>query len=476
MSTGTTSNRLACALTRTLRPLTVAAALAAPLFVAAPAALAQFGGRAGFSDAFRPDILQRDVGLMTSILGLEEWQRPVVEALLEDYMASFRTGEDAMKERMKAAATEGARAGAAGGDAIFEKVMQPLNAWREEKRRMYDKFLSDLRGQLGPQQLERWPAFERAMRRERQLPEGDLSGESTDLFAILAKMQLTPAETDATKAAIAEYELALDQALVTRAARMLALEPELSEAMRAMNYQRGADAQDRIMALRVAVRSANDAGIDSIAAALGERGAEFRRRALEAGYPEVYRPHPVGQLLERARALESLTPEQRTQIDTLAAEFAPALEAANAKVYDAVRADEPKAPRKRVQASIDRQSGSAGRASAEQDPVVKARTERERMGDPFRERLAAILTPEQLAELPGAVKADTSNLPTKGSQIDTVEGAGAEGATTGARAASRRDPRRAMGDAKERPAKDDGRPPEKKEDPGDGSTEPKKPG
>lgn len=461
--------RLASALAR---PAAVLAASAAPLLVAVPAANAQFGGRAGFAEAFRPDIMQRDITLMTSILGLEEWQRPVVEALLEDYMAGFRTGEEAMKDKMKAAAAEGARSGAAGGDAIFEKVLQPLNAWREEKRRMYAKFLDDLRGQLGPQQLERWPSFERAMRRERQLPEGDLSGESTDLFAILARMQLAPAEEDAVKAALADYEVALDAALVARSVRMLALDPEIAEAMRSMNHQRGADVQEQVMALRIAVRAANDAGIESIAAALGARGADFRRRALEAGYPDVYRPHPVGLLIERAQAMESLNDGQRQQLDALAAEFAQALDAANGKVYEAVRAEEPKAPRKRAQAMMDRQSGApAVRPTPDGDPVVKARTERERMGEPYRERLATILTPEQLAELPGAVKVDPSTLPGKGSGIDTVESAGVESGAPEARAPGRRDPRRAMTGTKPEGSKGGG----KSEDPGDGGGEPKKP-
>ena len=177
--------------------------------------------------------------------------------------------------------------------------MAPINAWRDEKRAMLDKFMADVRSQLGAQQLERWPSFERAMHRERMLPGGDISGESVDLWAVMARMQLTSTETEAVKPAVAAYEVALDNALVARKAKMLQLEPELTEAMRSMNYQHGADIQDKIMAARISVRTANDEGIETIAAALGERGPMFRKFALEAGYPEVYRPHPVMILMQQ---------------------------------------------------------------------------------------------------------------------------------------------------------------------------------
>lgn len=458
------------ALLRT-RSLACALAVTAAFGVAAMPASAQFGGRASFGEAFQPDILQRDMMLMTASLQLEEWQRPIVEALLSDYMVSFNTGVEALKDKMKEASQEAARSTPGDGDAILEKVMRPLDAWRVEKAQMKDKFLSDLRNQLGPQQLERWPSFERALRRERMLPTGDLSGESTDLWAVMGRMQLSSAEEEATRAAVATYEVALDQALVAREARMKELEPALAEAMRAMNFDRGADLQDQVMTTRVAVRSANDAGVDAIAQALGERGADFRRRALEAGYPDVYRTHPVMVLMQQARALDTLNEEQVAKIDALMVEFRTACDAEDAKLYEAVRAEEPKAPRKRAQAAAERRAGGASsapgvpQAANANDPVVKARMEREKMGQPFRERLMAILSPEQLTELPGGVKVDAATLAkenearAKGEQIG-VEGKAGEEAPQAKdrkeRRPARRDPR--TGAPATEPAEPQGKP------------------
>ena len=467
--------RISNALTRTpalLRARTFACAIAvtAAFGAAVAPAAAQFGGRASFGEAFQPDILQRDMMLMTSSLQLEEWQRPIVEALLSDYMASFNTGVEALKDRMKEASQEAARSTPGDGDAILEKVMRPLDAWRVEKAQMKDKFLSDLRNQLGPQQLERWPSFERALRRERMLPNGDLSGESTDLWAVMGRMQLSSAEEEATRAAVAAYEVALDQALVAREARIKELEPALAEAMRAMNFDRGADLQDQVMTTRVAVRSANDGGIDAISQALGARGAEFRQRALEAGYPDVYRTHPVMVLMQQARALGTLTDDQVSRIDALMAEFRTACDAEDAKLYEAVRAEEPKAPRKRAQAAAERRAGGASsapgvpQAANANDPVVKARMEREKMGQPFRERLMAILSPEQLTELPGGVKVDAATLAkenearAKGDQIGIEGKAGEEppqAKDRKERRPARRDPR--TGQPAEEPAAPQGK-------------------
>ena len=415
-----------------LRALFAAIAMVTLAGVATSPASAQFGGRGGFAQAFQPDIMQRDVTLMTSSLGLEEWQRPVVEALLQDYMSNFNTGVEALKDRMKVASDDAGKiAKSNGGDAVLEKIMAPLNSWRTEKTQMLDKFMADLKSQLGPQQLERWPSFERALRRERLLPDGDLSGESVDLFAVLTRMQLTPAEQEAVKQPLAAYELMLDEALVTRMTSIAVLDRELSDAMASMNYDRGADIQDKVMVVRIGVRSANDAGIEALAAALGDRGDEFRTRALEAGYPDVFRPHPVMILMQQAYALPSLSPEQTSQIDALMSEFGTACRDANMKIYEAVRVDQPKAPRKRVQAAADRKSGAAGSApntpqgANATDPVVKARVERETMGAPFRDRLLAILSDEQKAELPGGVKVESGENRKEDPDAPTKKGRGA---------------------------------------------------
>jgi hypothetical protein len=439
--------------------------LGCALAVCAAAALAnpsnaQFGGRAGFAKAFAPDILQRDITLINSVLQLEEWQRPIVEALMQDYVTGFETGTEALKEKLKAAQQAASGSGKTNPDAILDEIMKPIGPWMAEKRRLSETFLANLKSQLGPQQLERWPSFERALRRERYLPDSDISGEGVDLWAVMARMEPTAAEQEGTKAAFAQYEVALDDALAAREAKIDAVQEKLTEAMRSMDFEAGAKQQEMVMTARVAVRNVSDAAVDTIAAALGSRGGDFRRKALEAGYPDVFRIHPVMILMQQARAIDTLSDDQRSQVDALMAEFAGACDVENMKLLDSVRAEEPKAPRRRAEAAARRTAGGAsgapgtGRGPAEDDPIVKGRLERDRMGQPYRERLLAILTPEQQAMLPGAVRADPQELAKenanreKGRMIGGVESADAPlPKDQKTRGSPRRDPRQAGGNA-----------------------------
>jgi hypothetical protein len=393
---------------RIARPIAMLAIATA--LVAARPAEAQAGRRMLFAEAFRPDIMQRDLSLMVQQLQLEEWQRPVVEALISDYTTAFNTGVEALKDRMRVASENAVKSGVQGGDQTLQKVLEPLAGWRAEKEQMLAKFTSDVKSQLGAQQLERWTAFERALRRERLLPEGDLSGERVDLFAVLARMQPTPAEEQSTGPALAQYEVSLDQALVGRSQRSKEVLPRLEAAMSAMDYESMGDLQDQVMQASVTVRDVNDAAIESIAGALGARGPEFRKAALEDGYADVYRIHPVMVLMQQVRKLESLSPEQVSQVDALMQEFALACDEANAKLAAVVRAEEPKAAKRRAKAMVERKAGGPASAPGTKpdDEVAKARADKEAMGHPYRERLMAILNPEQLAEMNGPSAEDAA--------------------------------------------------------------------
>ena len=396
MSRGPESRRIA-------RPLAALLVACAASLAPSPPASAQSGRSMLFAEAFRPDIMQRDLTLMVERLQLEEWQRPVVETLINDYSTAFSTGVDAMKDRMRAASEAAVRSGTTGGDQLLVKVLEPLGAWRAEKEMMLAKFVADVRSQLGEQQLEKWPGFERALRRERLLPDGELSGERVDLFVVAARLQPTEAEREASRAALSDYETAIDRALLAREARRKEVLPRLEAAMAAMNYELMGDLQDQMMQSRVTVRAANDAAIESIAAAMGARGPDFRRAALDDGYPDVYRIHPVMVLMQQVRQLPSLSAEQVAQVDALMQEFSGACDEANERLVAVVKAEEPAAAKRRARAMMDRKAGAPASAPGTRpdDEIAKARAAKEAMGQPYRERLMAILRPDQLAELGG---------------------------------------------------------------------------
>lgn len=244
--------------------------LSAPLILA-PLATAQFGGKAGFGEALRPDIHPRDMVLIVEILKLEDWQRPIVESLLEDYSSSFKTGCDGMREKMTELAKQ-----QKGAPQSMKGLLAPISAWQPEKKRLFDDFMSGLKGQLSDVQSERWPKFERTLRRERALEDSDLSGEGVDLVAVVKQMQIPTDAVTAAQPAIDEYEQQLDRSLLARDQRIDALMPRFIEAMEAADMTTGVALQSQIMEARVAVRSVQDQSIDTIAAALpAPYGADF---------------------------------------------------------------------------------------------------------------------------------------------------------------------------------------------------------
>jgi hypothetical protein len=414
---------------------------------------AQSGARSLFAEAFRPDIMQRDLDMMRSVLALEEWQQPVMEALLSDYMTSFNTGVQAAQERMKQRLTEQAAA----GDRSFSIAAESIRGWSTEKAALTAKFLDDVKSQLGPTQLERWPAFERALRRERMLPEGELSGETVDVLMIVNRMQPTSAEEQALQPVLERFEVALDEALQARTAKQESIRQPLEKAIEAKDYDRQADLLEQGVQAGLPVRAANEDAIAAIAAAFGERGAEFRRVAMKAAYPDVFRPHPVMTLMEQARKLDSITDDQGRQIDDLMREFQVVVDEADARVLATVREEEPKAPRRRAAAAAERRAkGSTGAAPKPVDPVVAVRSDRDRAGDPFRERLMAILTEEQRAQLPGGSRPQARELADDPSQQKDADHAvspkGAPGDAKSRRSGGRRDLRDRTGKGDDRKA------------------------
>lgn len=379
----------------------IAATLAVAV-LAAPAS-GQFGGDAGLADAFRQDFYRRDLVIFNDVLDLEDWQRPIVEILLEDYAASFEAGLTAMRNEI--ADMRGDIAG--DGSRIMERMMQPLEAWQGDKRLLADAFLANVRSQLSSAQDARWPALERALRREKELPQAELSGEGIDLVAVLAKVQVPPQTLELIAPTVNQYETDLDRALLARQQRMDSLQPAVRDAMQEMNFERGLQIMQQIMASRIEVRSAQDRGLESITAALPEEyAAAFRTEALEQAFPKVYGPNATISFIAAAKAIEDLTPEQLEGIEAIERDYLAQLEILNGRMRDLYRLEEPREPERRFERILQRQRGEATRRRVSNEPeaIRNVRGEREELGRRTREAILALLTPAQSTNLPGFAK------------------------------------------------------------------------
>jgi len=390
-----------------------------------PATHAQFGGQSNFAEAFQPDFLPRDMVTFNDYLGLEEWQRPIVEMLMEDYNTSFRAGVEGVRDEMRAIAE---RLQGTSNEDVMDLVMGPVQTWMNDKRRLGEGFLENVRGQLSDRQNERWPDFERALRRDKELPRGTLSGESVNLVAILREMPLNAETRNNIQSVVDRYVVRLDSALVSRKDVMRAVEDDLAAAMRSMDFDTGLAANDRIMASRIAVRTVQDESALEIEQALpAEHRGDFRQRHRITAYAKAFRG--VGQMerfFEGVLTLPELSGEQIASIELIRDTYNDRVTMINESIVNAIRTEEPLDARRRTEMIRARHNGTAP-PTREQSESSKLIAEREAAGDEARRAVLELLTEEQKTALPSVTRTAMTPEQAAERRREAMERRGAEG-------------------------------------------------
>ncbi|MBM4115048.1 MAG: hypothetical protein FJ252_04140 [Phycisphaerae bacterium] len=379
----------------------LAAAVAAASLAITPSVHAQLPREAGFGEIFSTDFMPRDMSLFVDFLELEDWQRPVLEALLVDYQSEYRAGEQGLRDKLTAMKDQIAGAGENGGLTV---LMKPIEDWKVEKEAMKQRFLDDVRGQLSDAQLERWPRLERALRREKQLPQGRLSGEKTDLIIVMRQIDVPLDNRLEAKDAIAAYESALDLALMERMKQQESSQPRIRKAITDNDSGSGLAELERIVAARIAVRNVTDAHIDALATAFGaEWGPKFRERAMRDAYPLACRTPPLDPFFENVLAIEDLSAEQLTQINDIRSRFNDAMNTLQGVFVAKVRQVEPERETERARLAADA-ARNVQASKGEQEPYRDLITERDRLIEDARTRVIALLNEDQKAKIPGIDK------------------------------------------------------------------------
>lgn len=442
-------------------------AAAAPAQVQRSAASGSPSG-ISFSWLMRPEFLPRDMPLFVDLLALDEDQAIIVEALLLDYEAAFQTALDEMRQswqdRKPSSQAEGKRT--AHRESLIEDFrqirdemralreatpegqpvdqaallrirarMEPLRAqlaglqrerpseedirrvrrelaalakrWQAQRAALGQAFLADVQALLTPEQLERWDGFLRALRREKSLERGQLSGERTNLFHLLHRLDLSDADLGLLGDDLLAYEIDLDSVIIARDAHLDGGRDEYFDAIASGDTDRAAVLIGDEMRLRTAVRDVNHGYAERITAAMNERftpqiGAAFHRAYLEDGFTRIYGTTIMERSFEVARGLDGLDPDVLAAIVDLEMQFRTELEETNAALLESTIRLEPGSAARRLRAQErarnarrERESGAAG-----DDPLRRLFMERMEMELRYRERLEALLTEEQIAKLP----------------------------------------------------------------------------
>lgn len=375
--------------------------VAAAALAITPLVHAQLPREAGFNEIFSTDFMPRDMSLFVDTLQLEDWQKQVLEAMLVDYQAEYRAGEQGLRDTLTSMKDQIAGAGEHGALTV---LMKPIEAWKAEKEAMKQRFLDDVKGQLSDAQLERWPSLERALRREKQLPQGRLSGEKTDLVIVMRQIDVPLDNRIEAKDAIAAYETALDLALMQRMKQQEVSQPRIRKSLTDNDPAAGLVELERIVAARIAVRDVTDAHIEALAAAFGaEWGPKFRERAMRDAYPLACRTPPLDPFFENVFAIADLSAEQLAQINAIRSVFNDSMNALQARFVAKVREVEPERETERARLAAD-QARNVNVSKGEQEPYRDLLAERDRLIEDARKRVIAVLNEEQKAKIPGIEK------------------------------------------------------------------------
>jgi hypothetical protein len=373
----------------------VALAVAMGLTGAAPA---QFGEAAGFSQMMAPYFLRRDLQLFVDSLDLDDGQAVIVESLYWDYEDANEESKQRMIQSLRDMREE---LETLDRDRILQLVMAPFEDRMEEWDDLNDQFLESVRAVLNAEQLERWPAFMRELHREKELPNGQFSGERLNLFHILRQLDIEERVMTAVSPVMEQYAVALDQALQRRL-RLVAESREIM--MNSMRDNRSNEAlrtYEQIIESRLDVRNVNDQFIETIAEALpAEYGAKFRQEALERAYPRVFRPTQAQRIFKAASEIEGLSEEVVEAIRTLEQAFLNELDLMNMKLVGLVHEQEPADEYHRAQVFASR--GSGERPKRPENELRAGFREREELERRYIKQLQSLLTPEQFRSLPGA--------------------------------------------------------------------------
>lgn len=308
---------------------------------------------------------------------------------------------------------------ASGADAEMKKVLgqmfEKVNEWMSHKEKMRTTFIDGLKANLNDDQLGQWDAFDRFLRREKTLPKGRLSGESVNLFFVMDELKLS--DEDFAKAAgqLDEYERGLDNALRQRNDYLASSAPKLFKSMQEGDAKEAIRVMERQVELRTAVRNVNDQYRQGIVNALGaesEAAKKFEKAALQAGYDRVYRASTAERAFAKALELTDIDEGVRRSIVDLQAQFLSEMGMKNRDVLAILQKNEPgqqnaEAGRfvsmmaSMINGDMSFMNGPGGPfGDRGPDPVRDAMDGRREIDDKYLERLKALLTPEQVEQLP----------------------------------------------------------------------------
>lgn len=364
-------------------------------------ALAQFG-MMGNSQAMQQTISRRGLDNYCRLLSFDSDQKEAAIALLEGHQSALNTMQKEMQDSMAGLAEKMQD----GGFEEYQKEMpKVMKAMTEKAENLEKGFFNDLKAMCSEEQLAQWPAVERLRRRETAMRFGFVSGSAVDLIAISDRIKPTPTSESEYKETLSAYELEVDRILVNFEQIGKEAQKDMFEPGAMFDMKRIENMMKKFYDAAVQVRDINRNYARKLDGILPDSDrekltAEINRRS----FPRIYRDSHTQQILKTALKFDDLKPEQKEQI--IAINEAHAREAAtiNEKWAKAMEEKEAKAGGTIMVMIQSFQSMSGG--GDKDDPVKEQRDARKVLDDKTKDKVEAILTPDQKSKLPAKKQAE----------------------------------------------------------------------
>lgn len=285
-----------------------------------------------------PLIKAAEVRDIIKAFSLDEDHGELVRSLHEGYVTVFTAAATERRDRMKALMQQMQE----GGDFVtFGLEMQEVEKnWMKQRAGIGNDFFENVKATLTPDQLAKWPAFERDRRRRTQLHIGAFfAGEGVDVVRLVADLQLEGPQQAAVAPLLESYAVELDGLLRQRL--------RAAEEVRNIDYtDPGAmgnpfESFERILNVRRQIRDVNRKHAQVIASSIpGPASEQLTRAFREHSHPRIYAPTEADAFFKTLLALEDLTPGQRGGVEGVAAAYRDRVAAVNHQIMQSMNEHE----------------------------------------------------------------------------------------------------------------------------------------
>ena len=334
---------------------------------------------------------------MADRLSLDEIQREVAMELFRELGSTRQEMGDTMRS-----AIEAARADGNDGDisAMITKIRGLTEAYGDRMRELESMFMDDLRAMLTKEQDQRWADAERMYRRGTRLSSLTRSQARVDIDELVHEEFAAATENKDVQEALARWAVQIDSMLLERERKAEAMDDGNDTGIREIVVGAAEDPYKDLRAVDARIVTLGEQTVRAIAGILDDDAIESAW--LRKAFARVFRETDGEKRLAAAMELGGLTDEQREQLETASTQHYRDVGPARDRW---VKAESEREAENRLPPGV-----SVVVRGQVESPTADARKAVQELDERLERRLAAILSGEQLAQLPERAGANAETL------------------------------------------------------------------